>query len=360
MQLYVLRREKFMNKRNDMIVEWAVNRIKVYYKDDVSLLLTYGSYENGTANPLSDVDFYFIPKTERAYQMSKTFIVEGIGFDLFPMSWERVEEIAEFNDEKTPCLANVKVLYCNSEEDRRKFEELQGRLKENLNDKIFMLDKASKKVEMVMDFYKDMLFEKNIRELRTIAGYIAMFLSDAVAYANQTYFTRGLKKQLEDLEAMKDLPKDFVLLYESIIKADSAEQLMEYCYTMIKNTRDFLNNKIEKRTREAKQANYESLAELYQEIISTWNKIYVCCDSGNAQLASISGTCLQYTLNMAAKENGLDEFDLMSAFNAKNLSQFKERALELQKEFVRIIESNGVTIEAYNTVEEFIEKNQFI
>ncbi len=39
-----------MNKRNDMIVKWAVNKIEKEYKDYVSLLLTYGSYENGTAN----------------------------------------------------------------------------------------------------------------------------------------------------------------------------------------------------------------------------------------------------------------------------------------------------------------------
>lgn len=136
-----------MNKRNDMIIEWAVKRIEREYKDDVSLLLTYGSYENGTANLLSDVDFYFIPKTEHAYELCKTFIVEGIGFDLFPMSWERVEGLAELNEYLTPCLANVKVLYCNSEEDKRRFEELQNSLKKNLNNKFFMLDKASKKME---------------------------------------------------------------------------------------------------------------------------------------------------------------------------------------------------------------------
>lgn len=47
----------------------------------------------------------------------------------------------------------------------------------------------------------------------------------------------------------------------------------------------------------------------------------------------------------------------MSSYNAKHLEQFKERAMELQKEFVKIIEENGVNIEAYNTVEEFIKKN---
>ena len=346
-----------MNKRNDMIVEWVVKKIEKEYKDDVSMLLTYGSYENGTANSLSDVDFYFIPKTEKAYKLCKTFIVEGIGFDLFPMSWKRVEGLAELNESLTPCLANVKVLYCNSEEDKIKFEELQNRLNINLYNKVFMLDKSSKQVEMAMKFYCTMLFKEDICELRRLAGYIAMSLSDAVAYANQTYFSRGLKKQIEDLKNMESTPHDFVLLYESVIEMNSEPAIKECCYKMIKNTKNFLDRKTEKLIKVENKANYEELAELYEEIISTWNKIKVCCDSGDAVLAYISGTCLQNTLDMASRENGLDKFNLMGAYDSKHLERFKERAINLQKEFVKLIEENGVNIEEYNTVEDFINKN---
>lgn len=346
-----------MNKRNDMIVEWAVKRIEEEYKDDVSLLLTYGSYENGTANPLSDVDFYFIPKTERAYELCKTFIVEGVGFDLFPMSWERVEGIAEFNEVLTPCLANVRILFCNSEEDRKRFEELQCRLKKNLNNKSFMLEKAYKKMEEVMKSYSKAIFEEDICELRTLAGYIVMDLADVVAYANQTYFKGGLKKQMEDLKTIENTPVDFVLSYESVIKLNSANGIKECCYNIIKNTRSFLKDERDRVVNGDKKVDYKGLAELYQEIVSTWNKIYVCCDSGNYNLAYISGVCLQDVLNMAAEENGLDKFDLMSDYDSDNLNQFKERAMELQEKFVKIIEDNGIVIEAYNNVEEFLEKN---
>ena len=346
-----------MNKRNDVVIEWVIKKIKTEYKDDVSLLLTYGSYENGTANPLSDVDFYFIPKTKSSYKLCKTFIIEGIGFDLFPMSWERVEGLAELNECLTPCLGNVKVLYCNSDEDKLRFQELQNRLKKNLNNKVFMLDKASKTMGMVMNFYQTMLFEEDICKLKTLAGCIVMSLADTVAYANQTYFRRGLKKQIDDLENMESIPVDFILLYESVINADSEQTIKEYCYKIIKNTRIFLKDKYGKSVLQEKKANYKEMAELYQEIVSTWNKIYVCCDSGDTVLAYISGTCLQRALNMAVSENGLNKFDLMSAYDSKHLEQFNERAMELQREFVKMIEDNGVTIETYNNVEEFIKRN---
>ncbi|WP_234121240.1 hypothetical protein [Clostridium hydrogenum] len=126
---------------------------------------------------------------------------------------------------------------------------------------------------------------------------------------------------------------------------------------MIKNTRNFLNIKTKKTKDEEKKANYEYLAELYEEIVSTWNKIYICCDSGDAVLAYISGTCLQDELKESSRENGLDKFNLMDAYNPKHLEKFKERAVELQKKFVKIIEENGVNIEEYDTVEEFIKNN---
>ena len=346
-----------MNKRNEMIVDWAINKIQKQYKGDVSLLLTYGSYENGTSNPLSDVDFYFIPKTDHAYELCKTFIVEGIGFDLFPMSWERVAGLAEINEFLTPCLANVKILYCDSEEDKIRFEELQNRLRENLNNKQFMLDKAFKQIEMGMDAYTTMIFEDDINEVRTLAGEMVMFLSDSVAYANQTYFKRGLKTQLEDIKNIGGIPNDFVLLYESVIKSISQSEIKKYCYKMIKNTKDFLSSKVEKSINEKKKTNYEELAGMYEEGISTWNKIYVCCDSGNAVLAYISGVCLQRELNVVSREYGLNKFDLMGAYSANKLEQFRNRAMDIQKEFVKIIEENGVNIEAYDTIEEFIIKN---
>ena len=61
-----------MNKRkeiNDKVVEWITNKVKTEYADDISLVLIYGSYINGTANSKSDVDCYYIPKTERGYNL---------------------------------------------------------------------------------------------------------------------------------------------------------------------------------------------------------------------------------------------------------------------------------------------------
>ncbi len=345
-----------MSIRNDKIVEWVVNRIKSEYIDDISLLVIYGSYINGTANHLSDVDFYFIPKTERAYELCKTFIVEGVGFDLFPMSWERVEGLAEFNECLTPLLANVKVGYSRSEEDIKRFTDLQEKLKKNLMNNRFMLEKATNNLEKAMISYTKMLFQEDLCAIRTLSGHVLMSLADSVAYANQTYFSKGLKKQLEDLINMKKVPTNYLSLYESIIKANSSKEIKQYCNEIIKQTEKFLNNE-NKSNIGKNEGNYEELAAIYEELVSTWNKIIICCDSGNYQLAYISGVNLQSTLDWTTLEYGLNTYDLMSSYDVKNLQRFKLRAIEIQKEFVELIEQNNVKIKEYSTIEDFIKAN---
>ncbi len=344
-----------MNK-NDLIAQWAGRRAASEFHDAVSMVLTYGSYVNGTANALSDVDFYFIPKTDDGYRMSRTFIIDGIGYDLFPMSWQRVEGLADLNESITPCLADVRILYSNSDEDLQRFRALQDRLAVHLQDGEFMLNKASDRLKQAKTTYGAMLFEDGLCETRTCAGYIAMSLSEAVAYANHTYFRRGLKKQIEDLVAMKSIPEDFVNLYEAIVQADTVTSLRDASCQMIKNTGDFLRD-LSGELKHDKQPDYPGMAECYEEGISTWNKIYGCCDRKDATLAFISGTCLQHVLDEVAQENGLSKFDLMGGFQAENLEAFRQRAKALQAEFVNLIETGGARIDSYGSAEEFLDKN---
>lgn len=342
-----------MNDKNDQIARWVANKADTDFKGDISMVLTYGSYVNGTGNPMSDVDFYFIPRTDNGYKMSRTFIIGGIGYDLFPMSWARVEGLAEFNECITPCLADVKILYSHSEEEKARFLQLQNRLAAHLEDAGFMLGKAKDKLKDAINLYGAMLFEKGLCENRAAAGYIALFLSDAVAYANQTYFRRGLKKQMEDVQLM-ELPCDFLCLYDAIIRGRTNGELRDCCCRMIESTGRFLESKSAALCKKAVTPDYRALAEWYEEGISTFNKIHVCCETGDAALAFISGTCLQRSLNEMCDENGLRRFYLMDSFDAENLNQFNGRAEAIQRELVATIEAGGARIRAYGSVEEFI------
>ena len=139
-----------MEKRkeiNDKLVKWIVNKVRTEYADDVSLVLIYGSYANGTANSKSDVDCYYIPKSEHGYHLAVDFIIEGVGYDIFPMSWERVEKIADLSENMAPLVGDAYIIYSGSTDDAERFKTLQARLKSNLSDDKFVREIAVRRCE---------------------------------------------------------------------------------------------------------------------------------------------------------------------------------------------------------------------
>ena len=122
-----------MSSKMSELDDWAINKIKTEYKDDVELLIGHNSYRLPGDAELARISFFF-PATEKAYELAKAFIIDGIGYDLFPMSWERIERITELDEDNAPCVGEADILYYRSEQDKERFLELQTRLKKHLND----------------------------------------------------------------------------------------------------------------------------------------------------------------------------------------------------------------------------------
>lgn len=124
---------------NGRLVRWIAEKAEREYAEDISLVLIYGSYVNGTANSRSDVDCCFIPKTERGYEMAAGFILEGVGYDIFPMSWERIERIACLRENLTPLVGDAEIIFCGSAEDMARFQGMQEKLQCCLADGAYVL-----------------------------------------------------------------------------------------------------------------------------------------------------------------------------------------------------------------------------
>lgn len=72
------------------LIEWAVHKIQTEYREDVSLLIGQvggGKIPTDEQNMVFD---FFVPSTERGNQLACTFIIEDMGYDLYPISWERL------------------------------------------------------------------------------------------------------------------------------------------------------------------------------------------------------------------------------------------------------------------------------
>jgi hypothetical protein len=92
-------------------VEILVEKIKKDYSGDVSLVHVHGSYFYNDTHELSDIDLYFVPKTERGFKLGQTFILNGIGFDFWALSWDRLERIANHEEKITSIITDGKIVY---------------------------------------------------------------------------------------------------------------------------------------------------------------------------------------------------------------------------------------------------------
>ncbi len=338
------------------LTNWAITQIQEKYKDDIALLIAVSghSLEDDCHGECFD---YFIPKTEKGNKLAKTFIIDGVGHDLYPRSWERMENMANFIDDFTYGLGDGKILYYGTEEDKKHFLELQEQLKANLQNKEFMLKKALEKTDIAMDIYRTMMFEEKLYKVRMAAGFIARYLAIAVACMNGTYFKQRLDLETVELKQMKELPKNFVNVYEDIVESKSIQELQRLSHEIISATRVFIAARKPQNLENTKTSNCGDLANWYEEGSLTWRRIYYHCDTQNYKRVFPDAINLQHELNIIKEEFALREMDLLGSFDYEKLDDFKRIAKELEEYVVSEIKNRGGIINEYDTLEQFLEKN---
>ncbi|WP_105615811.1 hypothetical protein [Vallitalea okinawensis] len=336
--------------------DWAVNKIKTEYLEDVSLLI---GHKHWKIKPDGDeVAFnFFIPETDHGYNLSQTFIINEIGYDLFPMSWERVEGLANINETLTTCLADGVILYARSEEDKQRFINLQKKLAENLTNPEFTYVKGLEKINIAMDLYKNMLFDSSLSKVRKASGYLAGYLAQAIATFNGTYFRRGPEDQLTILNNLQHTPKDFTSLYQRIVSAVTLEETKNLCYQMIKVTRDFFSQRSPKKEKQTVEYNFEDLADWYEEGTYTFRRIYYYCDQKDVFNSFAWAYNFQQEFDYLEEEFGMKKMDLIGTFDISDLSALRKRAKEIEHYIVSIIKEHGVVIQEFDNIEEFLMNN---
>ncbi|MCL2409468.1 MAG: hypothetical protein FWC96_07620 [Oscillospiraceae bacterium] len=344
-----------MNKNDACLTKWAVEKIEAEYRDDVCLLLEHKMLKLEKDMEAAAFSFY-IPATNRANGLARTFIVDGIGYDLFPMSWERIERMADVKEYNTTCLANSAILWARSEEDRQRFTSLQARLQANIQNPQYMLERAKKWFDTVREIYQDTLFEEKLYKVRENTGYICDLLAITVAFVNGRYFKHGQTNQLQELADMTKVPVDFTKLYREIITEASPDKQKRLCHELIKNTKIFLDDQ-EKPTPKTSVQDFLELAAWYQELIYTWRRVYHWCDAGDPVNAYIWCCNLQNEVSDWGAKFGITDVDIFGAFNANDLASFRKRAEFVEQKFRQAIKENGVELDEYETVEDFLKAN---
>jgi hypothetical protein len=344
-----------MSNIDKELIKWAINKIETEFNGEISLLLgRKGACKIPTDEDEIAFDF-FIPASDHGYSLAKTFIIGDMGYDLFPMSWERVEGLAALNENLAFCLADSQILYARNEADRERFEILRKILFNNLKNGDYIYEKSLERINYAMDIYKTMVFETSLGSVRKAAGAIYNYLSEALALINGTYINKDYEfaNRIEQIKSLTNIPVNFLKYYEEILRSKDIKTIFEVVHNFLEETREFF--KKFKPRKILKNYNYEELASWYEECRYTFRRISYACRN-NKHVESFSWGCyLQIEFDILAEEAGLDNMDLLGSYDAEDLSDFEKRANEIEEYIVSEIKKHGVALRKYDNLEEFLK-----
>ena len=343
-----------MKSTPQKILDWTIEKINRDYPGQICLLIENTNLRLPGFDQGDGVD-YFIPEDGFADTLSRTFIIDGVGYDLYPRSWQRIEEMSNLDDYNPTCLADAVIVWARSPQDRERFEAYRERLRQNLADPEFVYRKALEKLDVAQGLYQKLLFEPNPGQARLAAGYAADYLSNAIAFLNHTYFRYSQVFQLEELETLEK-PEGFSRAYEKILLASSIEELRELAGSMVQMTRKFVEERRPPRPKR-ERPNFKGLADWYQELSYTWLRIAYYTEKNDPRRAFAWGIMLQEELSTVAEEFQLPTMDLLSCYDAQNLAPFAEKARELEQQIRGILADNGISLAEYRDFAEFAAHN---
>lgn len=347
------------------LTKWVINKIQKEYKDDVALLIGIKGHSTDGDSHGECFDF-FVPATERANELAETFIIDGVGHDLYPRSWERLENSVNLND-MSILLDQAIILYSRSQEDTDRFLDCKNRMWQNLKNHSFVYGKALECMDKALDIYRTMIFEEKLYRVRSEADCILEFLSRAIAYMNHTYtesaiysenqaYNGDLENRIYHCSEMKIVPDGYFANARKLLEVQDVEELKQTIFALLKTTRTFILERkpAEKSESDETKINYSDLAAWYQELSLTWRRIRYFCKNNMAEKAYIDACYLQEEFLYIAQEYKIEELNLLDSYNKENLSLLADRSNQLEKIIQGILAEHNVKINSYNSVEEFL------
>lgn len=345
------------------LTEWAIKKIVTEYKEDIALLI--GIKGHSTAGDFHGECFdFFVPATERGYELAKTFIIDGVGHDLYPRSWERLEASANLQD-MAIVLTGSTILYARTKEDATRFEALQKKLTDNLQNPAFVYGKALECLDKALDIYRSFMFEEKSYRARSEAEYIHLYLSQAVAYLNHTITDSPIfnERQAYDTTpessiyhcpAMLHVPDGFFSYARLLLSTQDVTALREIIHGLIRTTKRFILERKPASVSGSMEINYENLADWYQELSLTWRRIRHFCTLGMVEKAYTDACYLQNELLYVAEEFQIEELNLLDSFIPEDLELLAFRSNQLEQIIRGIIADHGISINEYNSLEDFL------
>ena len=94
-------------KNSEFVTNWVIEQVKTNYVDDIALVVSHTTLR---IEDQEDAVSFFVPITKKGNEFGRTFLLNGEGFDIWGIPWERLEGFAELEEYNITVLADAKAV----------------------------------------------------------------------------------------------------------------------------------------------------------------------------------------------------------------------------------------------------------
>jgi len=344
----------------------------------IDLVCYYGSYARGTADEHSDLDIFYTPADGTNPPVNRTFLLDGVLFDFWPITWPALEGFASGQLRGWSCapaiVHHAKALYVHGPEQQSRLTALKQ--------KVLDLQKPEARPRMVrraLDmFAKVLLHLGNLRlvlaggnaaDVRYAGWHVIASAHECLALANQALLDHGLWRLTEQIERLAVKPPELAELIATISTSPDSAKVAAAAERLAIGTRQVLRRFQESLGPEESPA--DVFATAYPEIKGQVDKIASACRRQDAVGASAATWFLQSDVSLMLSRlghgPGSGSFNLYSEIAGQyrgaglpevmmsdfaDLPQVEEQGWRFDEAIRRWLTERGVGLQEYTTLDD--------
>lgn len=346
-------------ERNRLLIDAILEKERRLCPGSIALIGIYGSFLTGDVHPRSDLDLLILINDDRGRQLAETFIEDDrqVGHDLYCTSRESLREDARYTDPNIAKLMDSEIVYCADASARAELEELREQVRKSLSAPLSADDlrNAQGQLQQAQSFFSEAILAEDLCEVRTMAGACLYSLENALAMLNKTYFRRGSRHRLEELDALARKPENLVSRIEDILTADSAAALKEALVLLMRQTQDVFRQAAASVAPAKRPADAGILSGTYEEMFSNWrNKLALAAETGDRHLAYMSLVNCAGMLKDISDEAEIGSYDPMFLYDPQDLPGTSARFDAMLVEYLREYRKVGLTAKRFPDAQAFV------
>jgi hypothetical protein len=226
-------------------------------KEEIDLFLMYGSYVTIDEKVHSNINFYYVPTKNSKKDLSLSFILINVGYYLERITFEKLIDISNYENNEQYKLINSEILFYKDETIKNEFLKLKLNVYEFKDFKL----KTKQEIELAkLSFFK-----------KTHQSYhLFTHLLNALVYSKKSFLKKGLFDFENELLSLDIDSKYINYLKDIYLKANDKElksiilKIEDY---VLKNNQDIDHHIVY-------DSFYEQLNNLYTKLLLTEDLIY--------------------------------------------------------------------------------------